>query len=105
MFSGPLSNKLTLHEVAALLSNCLSRPLALHIVDVEEYVQRFHDETSPWATEAFLRAWAKTFDAMARGETGKVDDLLERILGRPLRSVEEVVRNKLDQEAVTQYAK
>ena len=42
---------------------------------------------------------------MARGETGKVDDLLERILGRPLRSVEEVVRNKLDQEAVTQYAK
>ena len=46
--------------------------------------------------------WAKTFAAMARGETGKVDDLLEKILGRPLRSMEEVAMNKLDQEAVTQ---
>jgi hypothetical protein len=57
-------------------------------VTVEEYVARLMAAGKP---EAFARQWATTYAGMARGEFGRVDPLLGNLLGRPLRTLAEVL--------------
>jgi uncharacterized protein YbjT (DUF2867 family) len=61
---------------------------AARVVPLEEYVARL---TASGKSEDFARQWATTYFAVARGEFGKVDPLLGTLLGRPRRTVEEVL--------------
>lgn len=87
------------------LSTLLARTITLHTIPVDDYAQRFYSNNSPWGGEEFLRQWAKTYEAMKRGETGVSSDLLGRILGREPRSMEACLRMSLGEDAVGQYAK
>lgn len=105
LLSGPARNDITLAELAALISRLLSRTVRVNIVSVDEYVSRNRDAPPPRNDEEFLRKWAKTFDAMARGETGHVTRLLENVLGRPATPLEEVLALQMGSGAIEQYAK
>ncbi|TFK49576.1 NmrA-like family protein [Heliocybe sulcata] len=111
LFSGPQANLLSLHQLAPLISRILGRPVNVHIVSEDEYVRRHKDESGSnvRGTEDFLRKWATTFEAMKRGETGIVDPTLQEVLGRPLKTMEESLREMLtaqgEGEAIKQYAK
>jgi uncharacterized protein YbjT (DUF2867 family) len=68
------------------VAGMLGRPL--RIVPVEEYVARLK---AAGKSEDYARQWATTYFGVARGEFGKVDPFLGSLLGRPLRTMEEVV--------------
>jgi hypothetical protein len=57
-------------------------------VTVEEYVARLMAARKP---EEFARKWAMTYAGMVRGEFGRVDPLLGKLLGRPLCTLAEVL--------------
>ncbi|EJD38418.1 NAD(P)-binding protein [Auricularia subglabra TFB-10046 SS5] len=105
LLSGPACNNITLAELAALISRLLNRSIRVNIVSLDEYVSRNRDAPPPRNDEDFLRKWAKTFDAMARGETGHVTRLLENVLGRPATPLEEVLALQMGSGAIEQYAK
>lgn len=73
-----------LKGTADILSRVRSRPVVRRIVPVEEYVSRL---VATGKREDFARQWATTYSGLERGEFGKVDPFL----GRPLRTVEEVL--------------
>jgi uncharacterized protein YbjT (DUF2867 family) len=54
------------------------------IVSAEEYVANLKDEDH-------ARKWVSTYFGMARGEWAKVDPFLGKLLGKPLRTIEEVL--------------
>ncbi|KAI0918899.1 hypothetical protein AcW1_003576 [Taiwanofungus camphoratus] len=104
------THTLTLRDLAARISALLGHDLALRLVSEDAYVRRNVGRHGPRGEEGFLRAWATTFRALARGELGGVDPLLREVLGRELKPVEETVREALGAGdagagAVEQYAK
>ena len=108
LLSGPSRNVRTLTEIAALCSSILERPLRLHVVSEDEYVARHtNSSTLPRGDPAFLRQWATSCVAMARGETGIVSSTLEETLGREARCTEECLKELIGKErdAIAQYAK
>ncbi|TFY53035.1 hypothetical protein EVG20_g10296 [Dentipellis fragilis] len=98
LLSGSASNNLTLHQLSTTISRILARALTLHVVSVDEYVaqNKSPNPDDPRGSEDFLRKWAKTFDAMRRGETARMEAYLEKTLGSP---------SDADKEALEQYAK
>ncbi|TFY77610.1 hypothetical protein EWM64_g6400 [Hericium alpestre] len=110
LFSGPPENNLTLAQLAEIITRVLGREVKVHVVSVDEYVQRnqMDDPSNPRSSEEFLRAWARTYDAMARGETNKIDPLLQQVLGRPLRTMERYLKDTLSHkevDSIDKYAK
>ncbi|KAA1477492.1 NAD(P)-binding protein [Dentipellis sp. KUC8613] len=113
LLSGSASSNLTLQQLSTTISRILAHPVNLHVVSVDEYVakNKSPNPDDPRGSEDFLRKWAKTFDAMRRGETARVDPLLQELLGRPLRSMEAYLEKTLgslsdaEKEALEQYAK
>ncbi|VDB87300.1 unnamed protein product [Peniophora sp. CBMAI 1063] len=108
LLSGPARNVRTLTQIAQLCSAILARPVRLHVVSEDEYVERHTDpSTLPRGDPEFLRQWATSCVAMSRGETGVVSPALEDILGRRARGTEECLRELIgkEQDAITQYAK
>ncbi|KZT29617.1 NAD(P)-binding protein [Neolentinus lepideus HHB14362 ss-1] len=98
LLSGPASNLLTLAQLSSLISTILGREITLHIISRDEYVKKHLDESGKIArlTEDYLGKWATTFEAMGRGETGIVDPTLQELLGRPLKTMEESLREALN---------
>ncbi|MEJ7595806.1 MAG: hypothetical protein WKF77_30205 [Planctomycetaceae bacterium] len=74
--------------MAEILGRVRGRPLVRRIVPLDEYVARL---TAAGKSEDFARQWATTYHGMARGELGRVDPFL----GRPLRTVDEVLATTL----------
>lgn len=105
LLSGPETNNITLAQLAQLVSRLLGRTIRINVVSLDEYVERSRDSPPPRNDEDFLRKWARTFDAMGRGETGVVSPLLETVLGRPARALEEVLAEQMGRGAIEQYAK
>ncbi|EMD33058.1 hypothetical protein CERSUDRAFT_118132 [Gelatoporia subvermispora B] len=97
----------TLAQLAATVSALVGRTLALRVVPEDEYVRAHAGGPGPRGEEAFLRKWATTYRALARGELAVVDPLLQQILGRPLKPVEETVAEMLQASGAVmeQYAK
>ena len=108
LLSGPATNVLTLAQLAELCSSILERPLKLHVVSEDEYVTQHTDTAAlPRGDPEFLRLWATTYVAMARGETGIVTPLLEELLGGPPRLMEVCLKDQVggERNAIEQYAK
>jgi uncharacterized protein YbjT (DUF2867 family) len=84
--TGPAA--LDIAAVTEIASRILGRHVGLRVVGVEEYVAR---EVAAGKSESFARQWATTYAAMARGEFAAVDPLLEKLLGRPRRTMEELL--------------
>jgi uncharacterized protein YbjT (DUF2867 family) len=60
----------------------------MRIVSTEEYVAKLR---AAGKDEDFARKWATTYFAMERGEFARIDSFLRTLLGRPLKTVEQVV--------------
>ena len=84
--TGPVA--LDIKAVAEILGRVRGRPLLLKIVPLGEYAGRL---TSAGKSADFARRWGTTYLGMDRGEFGKVDPLLGSLLGRPLRTMAEVL--------------
>jgi hypothetical protein len=85
-----------------MLTEILHRPITFRIVSVDEYVE-YHKRrgaTPSYSTgeEDFLRKWATTFRAVARGETAIADPLLKELLGRELVPMKETLTNLFKSE-------
>ncbi|QJW98345.1 SDR family oxidoreductase [Frigoriglobus tundricola] len=77
-----------LKGTAGILGRVRARPIVRRIVPVEDYVSR---AVAAGKTEEFAREWATTYFGLERGEFGKVDPFLGALVGRPLRTLEEVL--------------
>lgn len=105
----------SLADVAAHASALLHRPLALRIVDPDEYVHIHRnaspkdDRKNPRGEESFLRSWALTYPALEHGELAVVDPLLQMLLGRELKPFEMTLKDIIGaaggHTALKQYAK
>jgi len=115
LLSGPSSNTRTVVQVAGIISDLLSEhqpqrhEVRVHIVSEDDFVARHaKPETANMRdSPEFLHKWATTYEAMKRGETGIASPLLEKLLGRSAKSIEERLREMLGKESeITQrYAK
>jgi NAD(P)H dehydrogenase (quinone) len=84
--TGPAA--LDIQAVTKILGRVRGCPLACRIIPLEEYVAHL---TAAGKSEDFARQWATTYFGMARGEFGRIDPFLGALLGRPLRTMEEVL--------------
>jgi len=103
------SRTLTLRDLAERISKILGREIKLRIVSEDEYVQHNLGKHGPRGEENFLRAWSTTFQGLIRGELNVVDPILQTVLGRQLKPVEETLDEVLGVKESTavleQYAK
>jgi uncharacterized protein YbjT (DUF2867 family) len=76
-------------DVTKILSRIRGCPMWRRIVPLDDYVEHL-EENGRTAIDA--RHWATTYFGMALGEFGRIDPFLREILGRPLRTFEEVAR-------------
>ncbi|EIN12154.1 NAD(P)-binding protein, partial [Punctularia strigosozonata HHB-11173 SS5] len=87
---------LTLAQLTPVLASLLSRPrLRLSVASADEYVARNVDPADARRTDGFLRAWARTYEGLERGEAAVVDPLVVELLGREPRSMEAYLRETL----------
>lgn len=91
--TGPAA--LDVKKVSEILSQIRGRPITLRIISENEYVARLK---AAGKSEEFARQWATTYLGLARGEFGLVDPFLEKLLGRPLRTFEQVAEEQPDGE-------
>jgi hypothetical protein len=104
------STSITLSSIADLLSSHLAKPVKMHVVSVDEFVDRHKKADGDYrGSEEFLRLWATTYPALEAGECGRVDPLLEKLLGRNTKPFEESLKESLGnakgEGALEQYAK
>ena len=101
------SRAITLTEIAEKASTLLNRDIKLVVGSEDEYVKRNVVRPGPRGEEVFLRKWATTYKALERGELAVVDPLLQRILGRELKSFEKTLEETLGVQGAVmeQYAK
>ncbi|OCH92025.1 NmrA-like family protein [Obba rivulosa] len=101
------SRTLTLAQLAAKISAIIGRPLTLRVVSEDEYVRANVGKHGPRGEEPFLRKWATTYKALARGELDVVDPFLQNLLGRPLKPMEDTLQEMLTGTGAVmeQYAK
>ncbi|MDO4259239.1 MAG: SDR family oxidoreductase [Actinomycetaceae bacterium] len=79
---------LTLDEIAETLTRIGQRPVTYIPETVEEaYESRKKWEAEPWQYDA----WVSTYTAIASGELAEVSPDVERVLGRPATSFEELL--------------
>jgi NAD(P)H dehydrogenase (quinone) len=72
-------------RLAALASKSLGRPIQRQIIDSSEFIAR---AVSKGVAPAAARMFESGFRSKATGELARVDPALQKILGRPLRTVE-----------------
>ncbi|KZT53894.1 NAD(P)-binding protein [Calocera cornea HHB12733] len=103
--SGPRTYTLT--ELAALISSILSRPLKVEVGTLEEYIAANHGKRGPRGEVEFLKQWATTYPALAKGECSVVDPTIKRVLGRELKPMEQTLREMLGatDDSIDRYAK
>jgi len=65
--------------VAKTISEATGKELTFEIVTLDEYAKEFAKVGKP---EQLARAWATTYDGLAKGEGELVDGLMEEVLGR-----------------------
>ncbi|KAH9927403.1 NmrA-like family protein [Amylocystis lapponica] len=103
------SRALTLGELAERVSEIVGRTLRVRVVTEDEYVGHNAGKRGGRGEEGYLRGWATTFAGLKSGELGTVDPLLESLLGREPKAVEETLREMLGRagttEVVDRYAK
>ncbi|OBZ69539.1 Quinone oxidoreductase 2 [Grifola frondosa] len=103
------SRCLTLQKVGEQVATILGRHIRLKVVSEDEYVKRNVGRPGPRGEEQFLHAWATTYQGLARGELDVVDPLLQRVVGRELKPIEETLKEMLgvagDAAVMEQYAK
>ncbi|KZT04727.1 NmrA-like family protein [Laetiporus sulphureus 93-53] len=85
------SRVMTLHELAQRISAILHREIKLCIVDEERYLKRNIGKDGRMGEEKYLRQWVSTFISVRRGELEIVDPLLQNVLGRKLKPIEETL--------------
>jgi len=90
LLSGPKA--ITLKETTQLVSKYLKREIAFVIVTGEEWLKK-HAEKGDLSG-----GWVSTYPALEKGDAAAVDPLLEEILGRPLVSFEDRLKEIIDQE-------
>jgi NAD(P)H dehydrogenase (quinone) len=79
---------LTLHEVAAILTTKLGRPISYHPETVEEaYASRASYGAADWEVDG----WVSTYTAIARGELAGVTDDIPLLTGHPATSLAELL--------------
>jgi NAD(P)H dehydrogenase (quinone) len=84
--TGP--DDLTLHEVAALLTTKLGRPISYHPETVEEaYASRSSYGAAGWEVDG----WVSTYTAIARGELAGVTEDIPQLTGHPATSLAELL--------------
>ncbi|KAJ2971646.1 hypothetical protein NUW54_g12458 [Trametes sanguinea] len=93
LFSG--SRSITLKEIADKVSSLLGRNVQLVVSTEEDYVRANLGKNGPRGEEEFLRKWATTYKALARGELDVVDPLLQKIVGRELKPFEATLKEML----------
>ncbi|KAI9061383.1 NmrA-like family protein [Trametes sanguinea] len=105
LFSG--SRSITLKEIADKVSSLLGRNVQLVVSTEEDYVRTNLGKNGPRGEEEFLRKWATTYKALARGELDVVDSLLQKIVKRELKPFEETLKEMLGLagSVMEQYAK
>jgi len=96
-----------LSELAELISKVISQPLSVKVVSVEEYIKANQGKRGPRGEPDFLRQWATTYTALAKGECSVVDPTIKRVLGRELKPMEQTLREMLGatDDSVERYAK
>lgn len=113
LLSGPRA--VNLEEVAAAVSKALgweaAQALQVHEVSEDEFVAH-HSSNRGGGEEAekFVRSWASTFPAIAKGELAVIDPSLEVVLGRKPKDFYEIFPGLLQDRgdakgSITQYAK
>ncbi|MCE6996526.1 SDR family oxidoreductase [Saccharothrix sp. S26] len=84
---------LTLHEVAAVLSDATGRTITYHLETVEEaYRSRATYGAPDWQVDA----WVSTYTAIANGELAAVSDAVPRLTGHPATSLAGLLRRRRD---------
>jgi uncharacterized protein YbjT (DUF2867 family) len=83
-------------EAVESVNQQFGRRLVRRIVSVEEFVAR---QVAAGRPEERARQWATTYEALARGEFGRVDPALADLCGRSLRTFEDVIRHSNDVKA------
>ena len=102
------SKTYTLKDIATLASQILGREVKLIVSTEDDYVRQNAGKHGPRGEEEFLRKWATTYKALARGELDVVDPLLQKVLGRELKPFEDTLKESLGVSTGTvfdQYAK
>jgi uncharacterized protein YbjT (DUF2867 family) len=98
------SKAVTLQDVADMITKVLGwQDRALDVVGVglRDFVDYHADaEIGPKSREYFTM-WATSYPSMDAGETAVVDPLLQKLLGRPLKSMMESVRQTLQAKQVS----
>ncbi|OJT13278.1 Quinone oxidoreductase 2 [Trametes pubescens] len=89
------SHSITLSEIAEKVSSLLGRTVRLVVVSEDDYVKANVGKPGPRGEEEFLRGWATTYKALARGEAGVVDPLLQEVLGRELTPFNDTLKTTL----------
>ena len=80
---------LSLSDIAGILTEVTGRPVRYHRETIEEaYASRAPYGVPDWQ----LDAWVSTYTAVAKGEMAIVSDTVERLTGRPARSLREYLR-------------
>ncbi|WP_336922229.1 SDR family oxidoreductase [Aquipuribacter sp. SD81] len=81
----------TLAEAAATVSRVTGRDVRYEAETLEQaYASRASYGAPDWQVEA----WVSTYTAIAAGEMAEVTDHVERVTGRPARSLDEVLREQ-----------
>jgi NAD(P)H dehydrogenase (quinone) len=84
--SGP--SAFTLTEAAATLSRCTGR----HVWFVDETVEEAYESRAAYGAPVWqVEAWVSTYTAIAAGEVERVTGEVERLLGRPATSLEDLL--------------
>ncbi|EXJ63102.1 hypothetical protein A1O7_03547 [Cladophialophora yegresii CBS 114405] len=87
--TGPRATSIS--DVAKIVEKCTGRKVKVNIVGRQE-AERYHKENKSVPESGFwvIESWAGWHDGIANGETATVDPLIEDILGRAPRGIEEV---------------
>ena len=89
LLTGPES--MTMTELAARTAEAVGRPMRFEDESVEDAYRwrRAEFEAQPWEIDG----WVTTYTAIADGSMSEVSDDIERVIGRPARSLEETLGN------------
>ncbi|UJR07488.1 hypothetical protein I4U23_011777 [Adineta vaga] len=81
----------TLKETASIISKILNRSIPIKIVSFEEYINH-HIKTQ---NKIWVRIWASIYLALQRGDLSQSDMILEKLLQRPPKDLEETIKEIL----------
>lgn len=85
---------LSMEEIVALLSKESGKTIAY----VDESVEEAYESRKKWPAQTWeYDAWVSTYTAIKAGEQAGVSTDVEKVLGRPAMSLEEVLKSSLSQ--------